>query len=79
MKIRISCGNCHKELRVKSVEKTPLDEVEFVVESCSCIDCYDCSGCEDIDILQSNIRDLDTKIVQLQNEIKELEKEKIDE
>ena len=46
MKFIIICSKCKQELKLKEVQSNYNNDVEFIVETCSNIDCFDCKDCE---------------------------------
>ena len=47
-RIIIQCDGCCEDFKVSDSYIDPLGDTVMVVEHCTNLDCYDCTGCEDV-------------------------------
>lgn len=77
MLVTIFCGGCKKVLKEDSAVNC-LNEIEITVDPCTNIDCYDCSGCDEVANLKIQITELVTRLEQ-RHQIAEKLREIVDE
>lgn len=72
MNIIVVCNNCEKELLVKDIIFTPLQEIKIKVEDCN--NCKDCSECEDKKELEDELKAFREEVQEKDDEIKKLKR-----
>ncbi len=66
MRLTLKCSKCRKELEIKTISSTVLDNIEIEVFPCKNTNCYDCSECEDLNLIEKRAEDAEKKLEEVQ-------------
>ena len=72
MKIIVICPNCDKVMNIKDAIFSPLGELRISLSDCGCMSCADC---DEVDVLNKKIDELEQQLNNLENDFEDKDNE----